>query len=232
METGQLRELKPQLGYFAFVTWSPDGRTLLTRGRDVKGRNPGLYRIDVQTGDATLVTGSNADTVQWAPDGKHLYLVRGPSIVERDLASETEREIAKIAIPGARAVAFSPDGRSVALELRDTGAVFVMTMDGAVRELTRFAAPDELLARTHWTSDGRALAVATRRDSDGESGLLWIVDVVTGRRRKLEVNTDNWKIGDGFSFDRSGTQLAFVANAGQSGLEIRALENFLPTSQR
>ncbi len=33
---------------------------------------------------------------------------------------------------------------------------------------------------------------------------------------------------DGFSVDRAGKQIAFVANAGQPGLEIRALENFLP----
>ncbi len=32
MESGQLRELKPKLGYFAFVRWSPDGRELLTGG--------------------------------------------------------------------------------------------------------------------------------------------------------------------------------------------------------
>ena len=47
METGQLRELKLKLGYFGFVQWSPDGRELLTVGRDIKGRNKGLYRIDV-----------------------------------------------------------------------------------------------------------------------------------------------------------------------------------------
>jgi hypothetical protein len=35
-------------------------------------------------------------------------------------------------------------------------------------------------------------------------------------------------IEDGFRFDRAGKQLAFVAAAGQAGLEIRALENFLP----
>ena len=37
-------------------------------------------------------------------------------------------------------------------------------------------------------------------------------------------------IEDGLRFDRAGKQIAFVASAGQLGLEIRALENFLPAA--
>ena len=44
-------------------------------------------------------------------------------------------------------------------------------------------------------------------------------------RKKLEPDV----IEDGFRFDGAGRQLTFVAAAGQPGLEIRVLENFLPT---
>ena len=54
------------------------------------------------------------------------------------------------------------------------------------------------------------------------------MDVESGRARKLDIAVDNWLIMDGFRFDRTGKQVAFVAAAGQPGLEIRALENFLP----
>jgi hypothetical protein len=66
------------------------------------------------------------------------------------------------------------------------------------------------------------------RRGDSESRELWIVDVDNGSPRKLDVNIDRWIIEDGFHIDRAGKQIAFVANAGQPGLGIRALENFLP----
>ncbi|MDQ3348863.1 MAG: hypothetical protein M3545_12950, partial [Acidobacteriota bacterium] len=76
-------------------------------------------------------------------------------------------------------------------------------------------------------SNGAALAVAKQRDDTG-SNELWLVPVGGDTPRKLELNIDNWLVGDGFRFDRAGKQVAFVAAAGQPGLEIRALENFLP----
>jgi hypothetical protein len=52
--------------------------------------------------------------------------------------------------------------------------------------------------------------------------------VTDERPRKLDIDVSSWMLEDGFRIDRSGTKVAFVANAGQPGLEIRALENFLP----
>lgn len=57
---------------------------------------------------------------------------------------------------------------------------------------------------------------------------LWLVPVTEERPRKLDVDVDNWLLMDGFRLDRAGKQIAFVAAAGNPGLEIRALENFLP----
>jgi Tol biopolymer transport system component len=233
METGQLRELKPKLGYFGFVSWSPDGRELLTGGRDLKGRNQGLYRIDVKTGNATLVAprplGGNSP--QWGPSGTHLYYRRGASIMERDLASGTEREVSSIPTPGVGGFGLSPDGRAVAFDATDASgakSLFVMPIArGTPRPVFRPKATDQHIGRWDWTSDGQAIAMALRR-GDSETRELWIVDVDSGRARKLDVDIGHWIIEDGFHIDRAGTQIAFVANAGQPGLEIRALENFLP----
>jgi hypothetical protein len=98
---------------------------------------------------------------------------------------------------------------------------------GTPRQVFRPSATSQHIGRWDWTSEGRALAVALRR-GDSESRELWIVDVESGRSRKLDIDIDHWIIGDGFHIDRAGKQIAFVANAGQPGLEIRALENFLP----
>lgn len=241
METGQLRELKPKLGYFLFPRWSPGGRELLTRGSDLKGRNNGLYRIDAQSGEATLVVAPYPGTSlpEWAADGKNVYYLRGSLVIERDLASGAEREVVKIPSTRVGQIALSPNGRYVAYQAGEptgTQDLFVMPVAGGPpRSVLQAAAPERLLNRFDWTSNGAALAVAKQRDDTG-SNELWLVPVGGDTPRKLELNIDNWLVRDGFRFDRAGKQVAFVAAAGQPGLEIRALENFLParaaTSQK
>lgn len=234
METGQLRELKPRLGYFFFPRWSPDGRELLARGSDLKGRNNGLYRIDVHTGETTLVVAPYPGNSgpQWAADGKHVYYRRGSSVMERDLASGAEREIVKILTPAPRDIAVSPDGRHVAYQAGEPSGsqdLFLTPVaGGSPRSLLRVSAPE--LIRFDWTLEGDALVVAKQRYDAGHSE-LWLIELGSDKPRKLDIDIENWLIGDGFRFDRAGKQVAFVAAAGQPGLEIRALENFLPAQR-
>ena len=234
METGQLRELNVKLGYFFFPRWSPDGRELVARGSDLRGRNNGLYRIDAQTGEATLVVTPypGQSPPRWAADGAHVYYRRGSSVIARDLASGSEREVVSIPSKWAEEIAVSPDGRYLAYQTTEPAVgqdLFLMPITGgSPRSALRVTAPERLLNRFDWTSDGAALVVA-KQLADTESNELWLVPVDgSAKPRKLDLNVDNWLIGDGFRFDRAGKQVAFVAAAGQPGLEIRALENFLP----
>jgi Tol biopolymer transport system component len=227
METGQVRELKTKLGYFSSPRWSPNGRELLANGSDLRRRNNGLYRIDVQTGDTTLVVGTPA--AQWAADSKHVYYRRGSSLVERNLASGIERELVRIPTSGDGPFAVSPDERYLAYQAIDpSGAqdVFVMPLaGGASRSVIQVTAPDRL-RQVDWTADSAALVGAKSSGADAHE--LWLVPVTGEKPRKLEIDVHNWMIQDGFRFDRAGKQVAFVASAGQPGLEIRAIENFLP----
>jgi Tol biopolymer transport system component len=233
METGQLRDIQLKLGYFFFARWSPDGRELLTRGSDLRGRNNGLYRIDVQTGNVTLVVTPypGNSMPQWAADGKHVYYRRDSSLIERHLESGVEREALRLPAGASRDIAVSPDGGNVAYIFPDgPGAtdLFVMPLaGGTAKSVLRVSAPERLIFRFDWTADGRALAVVKERSDTGHRQ-LWLVPVNGEKARRLEVDIDNWLIEDGFRLDRAGKQIAFVAAAGQPGLEIRALENFLP----
>ncbi len=85
--------------------------------------------------------------------------------------------------------------------------------------------------RFDWTADGQALALVKERTDVGKRE-LWLVPFTGEHARKLDVDIDNWLVGDGFRLDRAGKQIAFVAAAGQPGTEIRALENFLPELAR
>lgn len=231
IETGAQRELRTKLGYFFFPRWSPDGRELLVRGNDLRGRNNGLYRIDAESGEVTLLaTPFPGDGLpQWAADGKHAYYRRQSSIIERDLASGTEREAVHLGTSGAGEFAVSPDDRSVAyLSTERPGtSLSVMPMAGGpARVLLQVSAPGRLVGRFDWTADGQALAIAKQlADNRNE---IWIVPVTAEKPRKLDIDVDHWMLGDGFRLDRAGKQIAFVAAAGKAGLEIRALENFLP----
>jgi Tol biopolymer transport system component len=232
METGQLRELRIKLAYFFFPRWSPDGRELIARGTDLKGRQ-GLYRIDAQTGDVTLVVAPypGSSMPQWAADGKHVYYRRDSSIIERELASGTEREAVRLPTAGAEEFAVSPDGREVVFHSEEpSGAESLSVMPfsgGTARSLLRVSAPEHFIWRFDWTSDGRALVVAKER-ADTHRKELWLVPATEEKPRKLDVDVTNWRLEDGFRLDRAGKQIAFVAAAGKPGLEIRALENFLP----
>jgi Tol biopolymer transport system component len=233
--TGSQHELKPNLGYFFFPRWSPDGRELLVRGRDRKGRNDGLYRIDAETGDTTLIVTPfpGHSLPQWAPDGKHVYYRRDASVIERNVATGDEREVVHLSTNTPSQIAVSPDGRHVAYLAMEAGGrgLFVVPIGGGEpRLLIARKAPERLTERFDWTADGTALVLATRRDDTGDQA-LWLVAMDGAQPRRLEIDVDKWSILDGFRFDRSGKRVAFVASAGDPGLEIRALENFLPASR-
>ena len=67
--------------------------------------------------------------------------------------------------------------------------------------------------------------------TDGKRKELWLVPVTDGPSRKLDIDVDSWVIaGGGFQLRPNGGQIAFVAEAGGSGPEIRASENFLSVS--
>jgi hypothetical protein len=99
---------------------------------------------------------------------------------------------------------------------------------GVPRPVLHVSAPAQLI-RFQWTADGAALAFV-KQIGDRTKSELWIVDVAGENPRKLDINVENWMIQDGFRIDAAGKQVAFVASAGQPGLEIRALENFLPAA--
>jgi Tol biopolymer transport system component len=232
MDTGSRRELRPKLGYFFFPRWSPDGRELLVRGRDLKGRNDGLYRIDAATGETGLIATPNPgeSSPEWAPDGKHIYYRRGSTIIGRNIATGDEREAVRIPSDRPGQIVMSPDGRHVAylaLEAGGRGLFMIPVAGGEPRLLIARKTPERLTDRFDWTADGTALVIAIRREDNGENA-LWFVPVDGRPARRLEIDVAKWAILDGFKFDRSGKRVAFVAQAGEPGAEIRALENFLP----
>ncbi|MHC4233802.1 MAG: hypothetical protein ACYSUQ_01680, partial [Planctomycetota bacterium] len=100
VQTGEERRLPLTIqwaGDSFGLRWSPDGRSLLVQGRDLKDRR-GIYQIDVQTGAATpIVQGCCVRWPTWSPDGNVVYVSWEGSgdtmrVVARDLETGDERE--------------------------------------------------------------------------------------------------------------------------------------------
>ena len=81
VETGEERALSPRLASFYPAIrprWSPDGRFLMLSAQD-SSHDPGLFQIDVGTGEVTVLTRdvSRFPYGAWSPDGRSIYYVHG-----------------------------------------------------------------------------------------------------------------------------------------------------------
>jgi Tol biopolymer transport system component len=243
LETGEVRRLPRRLAYHRDPQWSPDGRSLLVGATDSRGRF-GVFRIDAQSGQPTLIVRTNnaGASPRWSADGTKIYYRDGAQrIIERNLATGTERAAFTTS---ARPQSFeiSPDGRNLAVQVRQADAPvsslqLVPLTTGQPRELLRLPDSEAVNANLGmilvWTPDSRGLMTAKKAGATNE---LWLVDVETGRTRRLDIDTRDWALADetgppaGFSLSPDGGSIAFLT--GTSATEVWALENVVPALPR
>lgn len=177
-------------GHFFTPNWAPDGRAVLSQGRHAgfRGSNPdsqGLYRIDIETGEATpLVQTSDLcppDCVEWpawSPTGAVIFVRWGNAsgspreIVARDVQLGTERVLYR-SVGGEEIhhLAVSPDGLRLAVAWWDRpgerAGVKVMSSSGEdVRDVLSLPLLADYwlpLIAMAWTPDSRHLIYAATR---------------------------------------------------------------------
>jgi Tol biopolymer transport system component len=246
LDTGETRELRPNLVYFDQVSWAPDGHALFSAGTDLKGRN-WIFRIDARTGEAApivpLPQGFERAVPQWSPDGKRMYyrvpLQEGDidgdvAFIERILASGQEREVAR---GNLGSINLSPDGRWIAAQRGDqsTQSVAIMIIGietGETKQILSASSAQRIVqfSGIPWTPDGRSVLVrkvlsGNQRESTSE---LWLVPIADAPPRKLDIDVNSWAAGNRgvISLSSDGRQIAF--RSGQGNAEVWVLENFLP----
>jgi Tol biopolymer transport system component len=235
-ESGRIRELPVAMNYFGTIRWSPDTRSFVLKGNDLKGRE-GVYRVDAQSGEIDLIaltpgTGGN-NIPHWSPDAQKVYYVlggmpgaAGSVFVERDLASGNERPVFR---GGVSSTSLSPDGRWVA-GYESNSVVLISVATGERRELFRVEAPEFTEGGpTAWTPDGRNVIAHVAGQTNWS---LLIVPIDGGAPRKLELDLNVPRISfhpvSRISVHPDGRQIAFSVMENEA--EVWALENFLPTS--
>jgi Tol biopolymer transport system component len=219
--------------------WSPDGRSILVGSTDNQGRE-GIVQIDVPGGRTRLLVrtdrGGGFTRPRWSPDNTRIYYVapvtRGEvAIHERELRSGVEREVLRGDISLQYEVAPTPGGQFLAVAMQidpATVSVFLKSISGSERrELLRLPAGTLVPNAIAWAPDGRSLLNVRRA---GKSVELWLVDVNSGRERKLAADTSSWALTlidgpqqppVGASLSPDGRSIAFVA--GKSGTEVWAV---------
>ena len=228
---GEVREIRPKMSYLGAPRWSADGESFLTDGADLKGTRA-LYRINTRTGEVSFVHERPGAIVQFAPDEKKIYYRQGGSIIEREMASGTERELFHERAKGnSISIRVSPDGRHIAA-VETAGKAdtlyLIPVSGGAPTQLLRAKNGERLDGfRLQWTPDNRAVVLPTPAHKSPTE--FWMVSIDSTTAHKLDFNADGVTLaGGGFAIHPSGRQIAFVAMAGRQDSEVWALENFLP----
>ncbi len=247
IETGHVRELSisPALYHLQFFGWAPDGGSFVATGAIGLGERAGIYKIDAQSGQHSLVVPPRLDEALagptyltspvLSPDGKTLYYLqmRNPpgatefALVKRDLTSATETELLRR--PALGEVNLSPDGRYIAAasgdpSIKSNTFLIIPTAGGEPNEVIRRTRPQQP-AMFVWEPGSRSLLI--RIGSGADKAEVWRAFVDGAAAVKLQTTVDG-NIGS-VRLHPDGRQIAFQVTTPSTPYEIWVTENFLPS---
>jgi Tol biopolymer transport system component len=232
--TGQARHVAYALPYVNawFVKWTPDGKSIVTFGRDAKGRQ-GLFRIDVQTGETLSLASAEScnshppSDLGLTPDGAATFCLNTDrtAILRFDIASKASKELLRgrdLEVFGA-----SPDGRYLAYKeataAGKTEALKILTLaSGDMKEIVRVDLPLQLFRPAFaWTPDSRSVVFKKR---GGDTNEMWFAPIDGRPSHRIEMPL---AVTAGWHFNPKTNQVTFGVGAGIH-FEVWKMENFLP----
>jgi dipeptidyl aminopeptidase/acylaminoacyl peptidase len=173
------------------VGWGPDGRSLVV-SRVTSSRENDLYLLDLVRGEHRHLTPHPHEAtyggIDWAPDGRHLYLVTDQdrdraALAMLDLADGSLNIVSEPAweVDGCN---LAPDGRRLAWLTNQDGYSVLHVRDlsdGSDVPLPHM--PTGVISSLSWAPDGRRLAFTLSSfDADAD---LWLLDVDAPQVRRL-----------------------------------------------
>ncbi len=238
LKTGSEQILPLALKYVQWPAWSRDGQSVIAQGPDFKGQG-GLHRIDLASGAMERVTDEGRLQPASARDGKTLFFfeqlaVTGGTlqIVARDMTTGQHRTVC--ALPGVAGFALSPDGQSLAINLRARRAEGGATVAGEIQLVSTAGGEPRTLLVTDdpldfcssidcssiaitWTADGKFILFTK---GTGVQNELWRVPSSGGSAERVGVALPRIQR---VSAHPDGKTLAI--SAGVPKFEVWALEN-------
>jgi len=238
------------------LRWSPDGRSFLVfawlHQPLTKIQGGGIFLIDAQTGEETLVAQADESTgevclmARWSSDGKSVfyqkgYLVRAEEgmknrarIIKRDLASGNERDVVKdsVVITGYWVwvgFSLSPDGRWIAYlsgdpQENDPYSPVVLKVKSVAGEETKdLLHSKQCVLLIGWTPDGRHILYRPQKSNGAMDPDIWKIPATGGEPRKIELPR---KSINELRLHPDTSQVAFEVE--RVTQELWVMENFLP----
>ena len=177
-------------GYHMVVDWAADGRALIV-SRHHSNVNNDLYRLDLSTGGATLLTPHEGDArffdANVTPDGRSVYLATDRDgeflrLARLDLATLSlvyltpdDRDV--------EGVELSTDGRYLVASRNVEGYSDVLLFNGKGRRMPDPRIPEGIVGGFEFSPDSGRLAftlTAPERNPD-----VWVLDLPDGDARRL-----------------------------------------------
>ena len=221
--------------------WFPDSRSVLVSDSSETTRKTTLRRVDVYTGEESLVLEATYQTmwplVSIAPDGKSIFFTRTEKdkdpemnslrLVRRDLATGGETELYRAASDGVGffGLTISPDGRRLAF-MANVGPnqrhLMTLPVEGGTPQVLYrggYANPQPQAAV--WTRDGKHILFKAQ---DGRQRTrVWALPADGGPAHKLELVAEG--IGK-MNLSPDGTQLLYTGTTRKQ--ELWVINNLLP----
>jgi Tol biopolymer transport system component len=226
---GPAREVPHDMWYVAGAVLSPDGRSVIAAGSDLKHRG-GPHRIDIETG---VTTNLDDPFMEYSPDGRSIRFTQVQNdelvLLERPVHGGQARELFRGFGRDVRNIRVSADGRFVGYQHRpreNAGGTITVKVAPLTGGTPRVLA--ELEGWTtfwQWASDNQSVFILKHRDQGPE---LWQLPL-SGTPRKLDVDARQWSA---FQISPDGKKIAFSARAGRPGFEVWAHENILPAAAK
>ncbi|HSD65453.1 MAG TPA: hypothetical protein VLF95_02065, partial [Vicinamibacteria bacterium] len=260
VETGEEREIPAPPRQVHPAHWFPDGRSLVAAFRDGSGKSVDYYRIDIHTGEASLLRRGKAGgpfrpdynllRPDLSPDGRTLFFsqreradsaIVSTRVRAYDIETAQERDILRL--DGERFVGgvfVSPDGRQLAfaevnLKTGSSTVNVVPAGGGEVREVLKVELPARIFGSSGlaWTPDGRRLLVPIlpRFTGGPEPGAVSeLVRVPVAGGEAQNLGLAMERIGLG-GVHPDGRRIVFDSGRRrESAQEVWVMENFLPVS--
>lgn len=234
VETGDERVMPTIFQGAGKPLWLPDGRALIVLGRNGQNHTT-IYRVDLTRGqiDTLLDTGKSVPQLAaLSPDGRTVYFSSGAPenllknhVVAYELSSGRRTDFAHGGT--SRAMAASPDGRSIAFVATESvtppfrADLFVADADGGnVRSVFTVNAPGDFPSGVAFSSDSRFIYFLRQ----GKGG-LWRVAADGGSPTLVgELSTD---VVGAIDISADGRRVIYGAG-GPAKIEVWSLENLRP----
>jgi Tol biopolymer transport system component len=236
LESGDEREisLKGRFRGFGRSRWTPDGRSILISG-DEKERGRGWYKVDLQTGNTTLIVPHGSWSLAAAPDGKTVYYDKQTSkeffqIMKRDIETEEEQELCRIPPYDNSTLALSPDGRRLALMMRENettrGLKVLHVAGGEPTALHSFEKDRQVIyIDITWSPDGRYIYFSKQKPKGG-GWELWRIPSEGGEAQNLKLAMHRFMQPN---IHPDGSRITFASWTMHEKVgAVWVMENFLP----